>query len=116
MLHIFETGGRPAEGAVLAAMFEARKRVFVDLLGWDVPVLAGRFEMDQFDDSQACYLVLTDGAGEHLGWRACSRRPGRIFSAISIPACARRRRHAAPPSSKSRAFASTGACAPPSGC
>ena len=67
MLHIFETGGRPAEGAVLAAMFEARKRVFVDLLGWDVPVLAGRFEMDQFDDSQACYLVLTDGAGEHLG-------------------------------------------------
>lgn len=67
MLHIFETGGQPAEAAVLAAMFEARKRVFVDLLGWDVPVLAGQYEIDQFDDAHACYLVLTDGAGEHLG-------------------------------------------------
>src|SRR3546814_12577576 len=58
MLHIFEGGGRLAEDAVLAAMFEARKRVFVDLLGWDVPVLAGRFEVDQFDDVHARYLVL----------------------------------------------------------
>lgn len=67
MLRIFETGGRPAEDAVLAAMFEARKHVFVDLLGWDVPVLAGRFEIDQYDDEQARYLVLTDMGGGHLG-------------------------------------------------
>ncbi len=67
MLHIFETGGQPAEGGVIAAMFEARKRVFVDLLGWDVPVLAGHYEIDQFDDVHACYLVLTDGKGRHLG-------------------------------------------------
>src|SRR3546814_6800436 len=67
MLHIFEGGGRLAEDAVLAAMFEARKRVFVDLLGWDVPVLAGRFEVDQFDDVHARYLVLTDRQGSHLG-------------------------------------------------
>ena len=67
MLHIFESGERLAEYAVLAAMFEARKRVFVDLLGWDVPVLAGRFEVDQFDDPHARYLVLTDSDGRHLG-------------------------------------------------
>ena len=67
MLHIFEGGERLAENAVLAAMFEARKRVFVDLLGWDVPVLAGRFEVDQFDDPHARYLVLTDSDGRHLG-------------------------------------------------
>lgn len=67
MLRIFETGGRPAQDAALAAMFEARKSVFVDLLGWDVPVLAGRFEIDQFDDEHARYLVLTDNAGGHLG-------------------------------------------------
>ena len=67
MLHIFESGERLAEDAVLAAMFEARKRVFVDLLGWDVPVLAGRFEVDQFDDPHARYLVLTDSDGRHLG-------------------------------------------------
>jgi len=67
MLHIFGDGGDPAADAVLAAMFEARKRVFVDLLGWDVPVLAGRFEVDQFDDPHARYLVLTDADGAHLG-------------------------------------------------
>ena len=67
MLHIFESGERLAEYAVLAAMFEARKRGFVDLLGWDVPVLAGRFEVDQFDDPHARYLVLTDSDGRHLG-------------------------------------------------
>lgn len=67
MLSIFEAGGHPAQGAVLSAMFEARKRTFVDLLGWDVPVLAGRFEVDQFDDGHARYLVLTDAADRHLG-------------------------------------------------
>lgn len=66
MLRIFEAGGQPAQDAVLAAMFEARRRVFVDLLGWDVPVLAGRYEIDQFDDRHARYLVVTDATGGHL--------------------------------------------------
>lgn len=48
-------------------MFEARKRVFVDLLKWDVPVLDDRFELDQFDDEHAAYLVVRGAAGEHLG-------------------------------------------------
>ena len=48
-------------------MFAARKQVFVDLLKWDVPVIDGRFEVDQFDDGNATYLVLADGAGSHLG-------------------------------------------------
>jgi acyl-homoserine lactone synthase len=47
-------------------MFEARKQVFVDLLKWDVPVLEGRYEIDQFDDEHARYLILTDRAGRHL--------------------------------------------------
>ena len=51
----------------LRAMFEARKSVFIDLLKWDVPVLDGRFEMDQFDDEHAHYLILTTPQGEHLG-------------------------------------------------
>jgi acyl-homoserine lactone synthase len=48
-------------------MFEDRKSVFVYLLGWDVPVLAGRFELDQFDDEAATYIVIADEAGDHLG-------------------------------------------------
>lgn len=52
---------------VFRSMFEERKRVFVDLLGWDIPVLAGRYEIDQFDDDEATYIVVTDGTGEHCG-------------------------------------------------
>lgn len=55
------------ETKALRAMFAARKRVFVDLLGWDLPVLAGRFEVDQFDNPCAEYLVLADTDGNHCG-------------------------------------------------
>ena len=51
----------------LREMFEARKRVFVDLLKWDVPVLDGRFEVDQFDDEHASYLIVADEDGGHAG-------------------------------------------------
>ena len=65
---IIETGIQvPDETQVLKSMFEARKRVFVDLLKWDVPVLDGRFEVDQFDDPHASYIILADRDGHHLG-------------------------------------------------
>jgi len=48
-------------------MFAARKSVFVDLLKWDVPVVDGRYEVDQFDDVHASYLVLAEPDGTHLG-------------------------------------------------
>lgn len=48
-------------------MFVARREVFVDLLRWDLPVLDGRFEIDQFDNENAQYVVLTDGDLGHLG-------------------------------------------------
>lgn len=55
-----------ASDAVMRAMFEARKRVFVDLLGWELPVLAGRYEIDQYDGPQARYLILADTDQNHL--------------------------------------------------
>lgn len=58
--------GSSAADAAMRSMFEARKRVFVDLLGWDLPVLAGRYEVDQFDDVHARYLILTDRDQNHL--------------------------------------------------
>lgn len=67
MLHVLQTAARPASDAVLRAMFAARKSVFVDLLKWDVPVLDGRYEVDQFDDVYATYLVLAEPDGRHLG-------------------------------------------------
>ena len=66
MLHILKDTSSPHGAIALRGMFEARKRVFVDLLGWDVPVLAGRYEVDQFDDVHCAYLLLADGAGGHL--------------------------------------------------
>jgi acyl-homoserine lactone synthase len=54
------------ERPALNAMFAARKEVFVDLLKWDVPVLAGRYEIDQFDDEHASYLIVGDDRARHL--------------------------------------------------
>lgn len=65
-MQFIQGDGATAGDAAMRAMFEARKRVFVDLLGWDLPVLAGRYEVDQFDDSRARYLILTDSEGQHL--------------------------------------------------
>jgi acyl-homoserine lactone synthase len=57
----------PCSERTLRAMFEDRKSVFVDLLKWNVPVLEGRFEIDQFDDRHATYLIIADEDGDHLG-------------------------------------------------
>lgn len=67
MLHVAGSIAADVPANVLRAMFAARKRVFVDLLKWDVPVLAGEYEVDQFDDAYARYLVLADQDGAHLG-------------------------------------------------
>lgn len=67
MLHTLRFGSPATPHGVLRAMFAARKSVFIDLLKWDLPVVGGRFEVDQFDDEHATYLILTDTAGAHLG-------------------------------------------------
>ena len=66
---IIVESGRTSLGndGTLRRMFEDRKNVFVDLLKWDVPVLEGRFEVDQFDDEQATYIIIADECGDHLG-------------------------------------------------
>ncbi len=53
--------------ATLRSMFEDRRSVFIDLLKWDLPVLDGRFELDEFDDEHATYLIVADEQGDHLG-------------------------------------------------
>lgn len=66
MLFIIDHSNRAHEHHLLRSMFEARKRVFVDLLKWDLPVLADRFEVDPFDDPHATYLIVGDRSGAHL--------------------------------------------------
>lgn len=67
MLAILRHDRAPSNEAALKAMFAARKSVFVDLLKWDVPVVDGRYEVDQFDDAYATYLMLMGADGAHLG-------------------------------------------------
>jgi len=50
-----------------ASMFEDRRRLFVDLMGWDVPVTRDGHEIDQFDGDAAVYVIETDEVGEHIG-------------------------------------------------
>ena len=66
MLHAMGAANRPVSDKVMRGMFAARKQVFVDLLKWDVPVLGGAYEIDQFDDAHAHYLVLADLSLIHI--------------------------------------------------
>ena len=67
MLHTLRTPAHTTADDVLRDMFAARKSVFVDLLKWDVPIINGTYEIDQFDNEHACYLVLAEPGGAHLG-------------------------------------------------
>ena len=51
----------------IETMFEDRKKLFVDVLGWSVPVIGGRLEQDCYDESDAIYLIALDKTGEHAG-------------------------------------------------
>lgn len=82
MIITVDDNNRAAERVALRSMFEARKRVFVDLLRWNLPVLANRFEVDQFDDCNAVYLILTDAHRQHIASARllASMRPGILNS------------------------------------
>ncbi len=67
MVNIITVTDRGQFDEQLDLMFEDRKRVFVDLLKWDLAVTAGRFEIDQFDSDDAVYFIESDAAGRHKG-------------------------------------------------
>lgn len=65
MLHIIDDHLRPDCQALLRSMFADRKRLFVDLFNWDVPVVDEKFEIDQFDNRHTVYAIVANAAGEH---------------------------------------------------
>jgi N-acyl-L-homoserine lactone synthetase len=67
MIRVFTDISGPGASPAVDNMFRDRKRVFVDLLKWNVPVVAGEFEVDQFDTGHAVYLVHADEHSRHLG-------------------------------------------------
>ena len=65
MIHIIDNHLGPESQPLLRSMFVDRKRLFVDLFGWDVPVVDHDYEMDQFDNADTVYLIAADADGTH---------------------------------------------------
>ena len=65
MIRIIDNHLAAADQPLLRSMFAERKRLFVDLFGWDVPVIDGQYEIDQFDNDHTVYVIAADADGEH---------------------------------------------------
>ena len=89
-MRLVELGNGTAEEAhAMRAMFVARKEVFIDLLGWDVPVLEGRFEVDNFDTVSARYLILMGEDGRHhASTRLLPTTAPHILNSLFLNLCA----------------------------
>lgn len=64
---IYICQGHSLADARHASMFQDRKTLFVDLLGWDVPIVDDQFEIDRYDTDAALYLIALDADGLHIG-------------------------------------------------
>ena len=67
LIKILRYEERAAERHAFDTMFEDRKTLFVDLLGWDVPVVDDRFEIDAYDCEGSLYVAALDANGAHQG-------------------------------------------------
>lgn len=68
MVYAITTDNRILFARELDSMHRDRKRVFIDWLKWNVPVVDGVYEKDQFDTDHATYLVAADPeTGQHWG-------------------------------------------------
>jgi N-acyl-L-homoserine lactone synthetase len=67
MLTQVEGYERENHRALFDEMFRQRKHVFHDQKGWDVKLVDGEFEMDEFDRDDTCYLIAKDSRGRLVG-------------------------------------------------
>jgi N-acyl-L-homoserine lactone synthetase len=65
MIHLVEDHLSTGHQQLLRSMFADRKRLFVDCLGWDVPVVDRQCEIDQFDTVGTAYIISANENGEH---------------------------------------------------
>lgn len=79
MVNLVTSYNRSKFRTPLEAMHRDRKKVFVDALKWDIPVVDGQYEIDQFDTDAAIYLVALDQLTNDISGRCgCCRPQGRI--------------------------------------
>lgn len=97
MIHLITNHPRHLRQDLVQAMFADRKALFVDFFGWDVPVIDGRYEIDQFDTPEALYIIAADDSGGHAASLRLlpTTRPhmlGTIFAdmcPLGVPQCER---------------------------
>lgn len=65
MIHIIDNHLTDERRELVRSMFADRKHLFVDFLRWDVPVVDGVYEIDQFDTADAVYIIVAGEAGTH---------------------------------------------------
>lgn len=71
----------------LSSMFADRKRLFVDLMGWDVAVVDDRYEIDQFDGPDATYLIAAAGDEHIASMRLLAGERPHILSTLFADLC-----------------------------
>lgn len=65
MIQILDNRTAATSPSLLCSMFADRKQLFVDLFGWDLPVIDGQYEIDRFDNIDAVYLLAVEADGAH---------------------------------------------------
>lgn len=74
MIYAITKHNRAQFARELDSMYRDRKRIFVDWLNWNVPIVDGVYEKDQFDTDDAVYLVAADAeTGAH--WASLRMMP-----------------------------------------
>ena len=65
MIHVVDNDTAGCRRHLLDSMFADRKRLFVDLFRWDIPVDDEQYEIDQYDTAAAVYIIAADDEGTH---------------------------------------------------
>jgi len=67
MIKLLQGFQRSDNPDLFAAMFRHRKTVFRDQKNWDVKIVDGEFEIDEFDRDDTVYLMALDEGGRLVG-------------------------------------------------
>jgi N-acyl-L-homoserine lactone synthetase len=67
MIKLFQGYHRSDNSDLFAQMFRHRKAVFCDQKKWDVKIVDGEFEIDEFDREDTAYLMSLDQDGRLVG-------------------------------------------------
>ena len=68
MVDVVTANNRHKYREMVDAMHADRKRIFVDSLKWEIPVVEDKYEIDQFDNEDAVYLLALDPKKQlHMG-------------------------------------------------